>query len=148
MMKGRFSGFLSALILAVGSFFVLFLFFPDLSDRFFGVSMKNGNAVLPAETKKTPARTPDGLPDLDSLKNGTKKAVDNLMNTTVDKVVDKVSDKVNQKVTQRFSDMIKGNTSKTSAGDSGSAEQTQTSEEPKTRNSSVSERIDIKNLLK
>ncbi len=36
----KFTGFLWAMILAIVSFFVIFIFFPDVSNKFFGVSVK------------------------------------------------------------------------------------------------------------
>jgi len=39
----RLTGFLWALIIAIVSFFVIFLFFPKVSDRFFGVSLSKSD---------------------------------------------------------------------------------------------------------
>ncbi len=39
----KLSGFLWALILAVVSFFVIYFFFPDVSYRFFGVSIRKSD---------------------------------------------------------------------------------------------------------
>ena len=36
----RFTGFLWAMIIAIVSFFVIFIFFPDVSNKFFGVSVR------------------------------------------------------------------------------------------------------------
>ncbi len=36
----KIAGFLWALMIAVVSFFVIFIFFPDVSNRFFGVSVR------------------------------------------------------------------------------------------------------------
>lgn len=46
MSKGsrKFVGFLWALIIAIVSFFVIFIFFPDVSTKFFGVSVNKENA--------------------------------------------------------------------------------------------------------
>ena len=43
MSKGtrKFTGFLWAMLLAILSFFIIFIFFQDVSQRFFGVSIKN-----------------------------------------------------------------------------------------------------------
>lgn len=42
MAKGvrKLTGFLWALIIAVLSFFIIFIFFPDVSNKFFGVSVR------------------------------------------------------------------------------------------------------------
>jgi len=42
MAKGvrKFTSFLWALLIAILSFFIIFIFFPDVSNRFFGVSVK------------------------------------------------------------------------------------------------------------
>ena len=42
MAKGarKLTGFLWALLIAVLSFFIIFIFFPDVSSRFFGVSVR------------------------------------------------------------------------------------------------------------
>ena len=39
----KLTGFLWALIIAIVSFFVIFLFFPKVSDRFFGVSLSKSD---------------------------------------------------------------------------------------------------------
>lgn len=36
----KFTGFLWAMIIAIVSFFIIFIFFPDVSNKFFGVSIK------------------------------------------------------------------------------------------------------------
>lgn len=47
MSKGihRFTGFLWALLIAIISFFVIFIFFPDVSNKFFGVGIREPKAV-------------------------------------------------------------------------------------------------------
>jgi hypothetical protein len=47
MSKGsrKLVGFLWAIIIAVVSFFVIYIFFPDVSTKFFGVSMKNPERI-------------------------------------------------------------------------------------------------------
>lgn len=45
MFKHKVHGFLTAVVLSVVSFFVIFFFCPDLSDRALGVSFKNRKAV-------------------------------------------------------------------------------------------------------
>lgn len=52
MAKGirKLSGFLWALILAIVSFFVIFLFFPDVSQKFFGVSLKKSDVEKAKQT--------------------------------------------------------------------------------------------------
>jgi hypothetical protein len=52
MSKGsrKFVGFLWALIIAIVSFFVIFIFFPDVSNKFFGVSMKHPEKIGEAVT--------------------------------------------------------------------------------------------------
>ena len=47
MSKGsrKLVGFLWAIIIAIVSFFVIYIFFPDVSTKFFGVSMKNPERI-------------------------------------------------------------------------------------------------------
>lgn len=75
---GKLKSFLWAMILAVVSFFVIFLFFPDVSNKFFGVSV----------------RQPVG------------KTVSEATDKIVDKVSDTVSDVVSSAVSQTVSDAV------------------------------------------
>ena len=46
MAKGKVSGFITALILAVVSFLVVFFFFPKFSEKYLGISFgKNGSEI-------------------------------------------------------------------------------------------------------
>lgn len=46
----KLTGFLWALLIAVLSFFIIFIFFPDVSNRFFGVSVKGEDVQKVVET--------------------------------------------------------------------------------------------------
>lgn len=74
MAKGmrKITGFLWALILAVVSFFVIFLFFPDVSQKFFGVSLKKSDVE---KAKQTVEQT---------VTDVTDKAVDAVTGAMVD----------------------------------------------------------------
>ena len=80
----KITGFLWAMAIAVISFFVIFLFFPDVSYKFFGVSVKQpvGKTVL--------------------------EAADKMVNTVTDTVTDAVSSAVNNAVTDAVSDAVSG----------------------------------------
>lgn len=80
MSKGsrKFTGFLWALILAIVSFFVIFLFFPDVSNRFFGVSVKQ-------PVGKTVSEATDKI--VDSLSNTVSDAVSTVVNNAVTEAV-------------------------------------------------------------
>ena len=41
----KFTGFLWAMLIAIVSFFVIYIFFPDVSNKFFGVSMKEPERI-------------------------------------------------------------------------------------------------------
>ena len=68
----KITGFLWALILAVVSFFVIFLFFPDVSNRFFGVSIRKSDVD---KAKQTAAQTVSDVAD---------KAVDAVTDAVID----------------------------------------------------------------
>ena len=48
MLKGvrKINGFLWAMLLALISFFIIFIFFPNVSDKFFGVSLREPKKVV------------------------------------------------------------------------------------------------------
>jgi len=48
----RISGFFKAMLLAVLGFFVIFLFFPDLSESLFGVSLRGTPELTEKVTEK------------------------------------------------------------------------------------------------
>lgn len=75
----KISGFFKALLLAIISFFVIFLFFSDASEKFFGTSVKNPKKVGEAVQK------------------GVENAADKVSDAT-DKVVDTVTDVVSDKI--------------------------------------------------
>lgn len=72
----KISGFFTAMIIAVLSFFIVFFFFSDVSERVFGVSFKNS-------------------PEL------TQKASE-----AVDQAVEKVTDTVTEKVTEKVTETV------------------------------------------
>ena len=78
----KITGFLWAMAIAVVSFFVIFLFFPDVSFKFFGVSI----------------RQPVGK----TISEATGKVVD----AVTDTVTDAVSSAVNNAVTDAVSDAV------------------------------------------
>ena len=91
MAKGshKMNGFLWALIIAVVSFFVIFLFFPDVSYKFFGVSVKQpvGKTVSEAAGKMADKVS-------ESVTNAVSSAVSNAVSDISDAVTDAVSDAV------------------------------------------------------
>ena len=78
MSKGshKITGFLWALILAIVSFFVIFLFFPDVSYKFFGVSVKQpvGKTVSEAAEK---------------VADKVNESIDGAISDAAEKIVDK-----------------------------------------------------------
>ena len=87
MSKGtrKITGFLWAMLLAVLSFFVIFIFFQDVSVRAFGVSMKHPERI--------------GQAISDAVKNTTDK-VTGAVSDAVDKVIDQTVDKAVASVTE------------------------------------------------
>ncbi len=83
MSKGarKFTGFLWAMLLAVLSFFIIFIFFQDVSQRFFGVSIKN--------PKKLGETVSKAVTDAVSK---TADKVNEAVTGAVDKVVDKAAE--------------------------------------------------------
>lgn len=67
--KYKLSGFSTALLIGVISFFVIFLFFPDFSDKYIGTSFRAERGVSKTE-KKT-----DG--NAENASNGTETIVNN-----------------------------------------------------------------------
>ncbi len=67
----KFTGFLWAMIIAIVSFFVIFVFFPDVSNKFFGVSIRPEKVT---------------------------KAVDNAVSSVTETVTEKVTEKVTETV--------------------------------------------------
>ncbi|MCQ2411439.1 MAG: hypothetical protein MJ057_00610 [Sphaerochaetaceae bacterium] len=72
----KISGFLWAMLLAIISFFIIFIFFPDVSNKFFGVSLKE-----PAKIGET-----------------VKDAVESTTQTVTDKVTDAIVDNITNKL--------------------------------------------------
>ena len=68
----RFTGFLWALLLAVVSFFVIFFFFPEVSYRFFGTSLRKS--------------------DLEKAKEAVVQTASDVADKAVDAVTDAVID--------------------------------------------------------
>jgi len=84
MAKGvrRLTGFLWALLIAVLSFFIIFIFFPDVSNRFFGVSIRG------EDVQKV-------VKDIgDTVTDTVTEVVDKTVNTVSDAVVDTVKNRV------------------------------------------------------
>ncbi len=86
MAKGarKITGFLWALLIAILSFFIIFIFFPDVSNRFFGVSIK-GEDVQNVVNEMT-----------DSVKDKASQAVD----AVADKVVESVTEDLSKAAEQ------------------------------------------------
>lgn len=68
----RFTGFLWALIIAIVSFFVIFLFFPEVSYKFFGTSLRKSDLE---KAKEAVAQTASDVAD---------KAVDAVTDAVID----------------------------------------------------------------
>ncbi|MBR6084317.1 MAG: hypothetical protein IKP61_01710 [Spirochaetales bacterium] len=85
----KISGFLWALIIAVVSFFIIFLFFPDVSYKFFGVSVRQpvGKTVSEAAGKMADKVS-------DTVSDAVSSAVSNAVSDISDAVTDAVSDAV------------------------------------------------------
>ena len=83
----KITGFLWAMAIAVVSFFVIFLFFPDVSYKFFGVSI----------------RQPVGK----TISEATGKVVDAVTDTVTDAVSSVVNNAVTEAVTDAVSDVSK-----------------------------------------
>lgn len=64
--KHKISGFFTAVILAIVSFFVLYLFFPEYSEKFLGTSIKSDKKAQATvkETKTELSSVKDRLGDL------------------------------------------------------------------------------------
>ena len=80
MAKGvrRLTGFLWALLIAVLSFFIIFIFFPDVSNRFFGVSVRGEDVQKVVK----------------DIGDTVTEVVDKTVNTVSDAVVDTVKNRV------------------------------------------------------
>ena len=61
--KGKVSGFLTAVILAVVSFFVVFTFFPRFSEKYLGMSFGNKGAEISEAVKDKSASALDAMTD-------------------------------------------------------------------------------------
>lgn len=85
----RIRGFLWALIIAIVSFFVIYLFFPDVSYKFFGVSVKQpvGKTVTEAAGKVA-----------DKVSESVNDAVSSAVSNTVSNITDAISDSVSDAV--------------------------------------------------
>ncbi len=95
MAKGvrRLTGFLWALLIAVLSFFIIFIFFPDVSNRFFGVSVRGEDVqkVVDAANEKvteTVEKAGEALVGAvnDTVKNKVSEAADSGKRTVADTV--------------------------------------------------------------
>ncbi len=83
MAKGvrKLTGFLWALLIAVLSFFIIFIFFPEASNRFFGVSVKG------EDVKRIVKEVGDTVTE--KVSNAVDKTIDKVSDTVVDVVTDK-----------------------------------------------------------
>lgn len=90
---GKLKSFLWAMILAVVSFFVIFLFFPDVSSKLFGVSIKQpvGKTVSEA-TEKIVDKVSDTVND--AVSSAVTNAVTEAVTDAVSEVSQTVSDAV------------------------------------------------------
>ena len=79
MAKPKSSGFLTAIIIAVVSFLVIFFFFPDAANRCLGVSFRKGDS----------------------------KEIEKVLNDTKEKVTEQVTDKISNKVSESVLKLIK-----------------------------------------
>ena len=82
MAKGvrKLTGFLWALLIAILSFFIIFIFFPDVSNRFFGVSVRGE--------------------DIQRVMKEAGDKAGEVINTTVDKVSDAAVEVVKETIPQ------------------------------------------------
>ena len=89
----KITGFLWAMAIAVVSFFIIFLFFPDVSYKFFGVSIKQpvGKTISEATGKMVDAVT-------DTVTDAVSAAVNNAVTDAVSDAVSSVSDAVSETV--------------------------------------------------
>ena len=85
MAKGvrKLTGFLWALLIAILSFFIIFIFFPDVSNRFFGVSIRGE--------------------DVQKAFKSVESTVNDKVSEAVDKAVDKVVDSGRESVADALS---------------------------------------------
>lgn len=95
MAKVKMTGFLSALILAVVSFFVIFFFFPATADRCLGTSLKNGSR----EVTVLKRQAQDAITDVSSQ-------ISNVMTETVTDVTNRLTETVNQQVSDSVRKLI------------------------------------------
>ena len=93
MSKGtrKLTGFLWAMLLAIISFFVIYIFFQDVSLKAFGVSMKHPEKI--------------GQIVSDAVKTTTDK-VAGAVSEAVDKVVDKTADKAAEMVASSLEESL------------------------------------------
>lgn len=89
------TSFLWAMIIAVVSFFIIFLFFPDTSNRFFGVSVKQ-------PVGKTVTEVTENMVDQVgyTVNNAVSSAVTNAVSNAVSTVSETVSDVVSDVVSE------------------------------------------------
>ena len=94
----KITGFLWAMAIAVVSFFVIFLFFPDVSYKFFGVSVKQpvGKTISEAAGKMVDTVT-------DTVTDAVSSAVNNAVTEAVTDAVSDVSSTVSDAVSDAVS---------------------------------------------
>lgn len=81
----KLTGFLWAMLLAVISFFIIFIFFPDVSNKFFGVSLRSPKKVV----------------------QSVQDAVEQTTQSVIDKTTEAVSDFISEKITDTLTDKLK-----------------------------------------
>ena len=90
----RISGFFKAMLLAVLGFFVIFLFFPDLSESLFGVSLRGTPELTEKVTEKVgevAGSAVDAATDVvKDVVQSTTNAVSDVVSDTVSSVVDNI----------------------------------------------------------
>ena len=89
----KITGFLWALLIAILSFFVIFVFFPDVSNRFFGVSIKGEDVKKVVEEIGS------------TVSNKVSDAVDKVSDTIADAVTEKLPE-IAESTTQSVSDVL------------------------------------------
>ncbi len=72
MMKHKIHGFLTALILSVVSFFVIFFFCPDFSDKYLGISFKDRKKIE-AKAEKVSSAAEDAVNEIIDISTLLKK---------------------------------------------------------------------------
>ena len=94
----KLTGFLWALLIAILSFFIIFVFFPDVSNRFFGVSIKG------EDVQRVVKEIGDTVNE--KVSDAVDKAVDRVSDTVVDAVTEKLPE-IAESTAESVSDVLK-----------------------------------------